>query len=68
MKVLINGEEIETDRVDIIYKEEISEDVYGEVQLKCSTEGLIIDVVKDGEDDVARSCYYFVDDLNDLAH
>ena len=70
MKVLIDGKEIECDDVCVIHEDQIidvsdlDEEVTGQVHIKCTSEGIIVDVIEEGE--VTQSMWQTVDDLVEM--
>lgn len=71
MKATINwNEEKSMDRVDIRYENQHilvdDEATMADVCLKCSDEGLIIDIEQDGE--VIKTGWLTLDDINELTH
>jgi len=51
MKLLVDGKEVECDDVRVIHEDQLLDENgnEGEVHIQCTHEGIIVDVVEDGE-------------------
>jgi len=83
MKVLIDGKEVEcNESVEVIHEDHLLgeravegdpsekakfEDWNGQVHIKCTSEGIIVDVVDD-HGEVDKSAWQTVDDLVEMTH
>jgi hypothetical protein len=77
MKVLIDGKEVECQEcVTIIHEDQIIDtvnkvaeykEIMGQVHIKCTHEGVIVDAV-DVEGELATSMWQTVDDLVEMTH
>ena len=69
MKILIDGKEVKfEDNVKIIYEDEFigmagDAEIYGQLHVTMTSEGLIADVIEDGSADVDRTLAWQTEDL-----
>jgi hypothetical protein len=75
MKVMIDGREIQAlNDVCVIYEDQLlgmsdrNQEVYGQLHVKLTSEGMIADVIEDGSDEVDRSMWQETTDIVELCH
>jgi hypothetical protein len=77
MKVLIDGVEIEVlNDVKVIYEEQLIDvdpaegglDTYGQVHVTMNSEGMVIDVIEDGSNDIASTTWKMVEHMIEETH
>ena len=76
MKVYIDGKEILClNDVVVVHENQIvaykgikDEEIMGQLHVKCTHEGMILDMIEDGADDIDRTAALDFDDLKNLCY